>query len=924
MLLPILLNWTVNGQYNQVFESMDDYFYVLSMSIILSIPTILGTLTATFRKQIDGEFSLYLEYAELNLLFMQDITTVMMYIILSYGNLHSKTVWIYFLIQLRLIGVIATVVSFMTRIGQPFFGQKSSVIAVFFIATGRIIRFYELFIGYNSSLTITHSVIQTVGLIIILFQASRWIYIRYTSLDMDSFTRDRNLDSVYSISLLIIGLGTWILMFMYEITDYSSYDMGYFYTEVAIQSSIALLLPIFLYRSFHTQLRSTHDLIEVKRMFIGYISHELRTPLNAVATGLQLLEREMVVAENDEYLDTVKDLQESCTSAVDVLEDMLVSDQIESGELELGHEDIGIQQLLQDAKEYFNKQAQESGIDLSIDYQGYQTELSNYVITGDRVKLLRAAKHLISNGIKFNSEGGAVRVLVHLVIDAAGEEEESLRWLRIDVVDSGQGMTQEVVDGLFSGSIHFRPGTIRLGQGTGLGLFIAKGIFAAHEGRISGISSGIGQGSTFTVELPLHPVGVDGIEPQPSAEGFLDYYNQDQRAMLLIRNPSSSRGGTSSLLVGSTSGNRGVSSSNSNTTSSRPSRSSSSSGPSRRAALSMYSSAAASYPSSSSSSSSGPNARVAEALFRRNPHNNPLVANLSIRTPSSNGTSSHLVGSIIRRNSVSSAMNMNTSSRYSAAMSASFRRHMSSSNLIEKPTESSFNRRTSFLDSFYESVQPGSRKMSSIAPDELAEEISVRPIPTIGVSVVGRREHPDISNVDALKVGLVPFGKVDVSGDDIDVGLKTTGLELTDEKEGAGSSSAKPSPRRRKPRILVVDDARSNRRVICKVLESRCESLDEAEDGQEAVDKVRASMNGESAYRFDLITMDYQMPKLDGPTATKMIRELGFTGMIIGVTGNVLLKDVHHFKALGANMVLAKPLNISLLERAISEANLED
>ena len=64
--------------------------------------------------------------------------------------------------------------------------------------------------------------------------------------------------------------------------------------------------------------------------------------------------------------------------------------------------------------------------------------------------------------------------------------------------------------------------------------------------------------------------------------------------------------------------------------------------------------------------------------------------------------------------------------------------------------------------------------------------------------------------------------------------------------------------------------------------------------------------------------MDYQMPNMDGPTAAKAIRELGYHGFIIGVTGNVLPDDTTHFINCGANKVLYKPVDVNDLDNTIN------
>ena len=84
------------------------------------------------------------------------------------------------------------------------------------------------------------------------------------------------------------------------------------------------------------------------------------------------------------------------------------------------------------------------------------------------------------------------------------------------------------------------------------------------------------------------------------------------------------------------------------------------------------------------------------------------------------------------------------------------------------------------------------------------------------------------------------------------------------------------------PRMLVVDDAKSNRKMLSRVLRSRCSVIVEAEDGQKAVDMVKESMVASagpltrSSALFDLILMDFVMPVMDGTTATLEIRKLGY------------------------------------------------
>ena len=113
--------------------------------------------------------------------------------------------------------------------------------------------------------------------------------------------------------------------------------------------------------------------------------------------------------------------------------------------------------------------------------------------------------------------------------------------------------------------------------------------------------------------------------------------------------------------------------------------------------------------------------------------------------------------------------------------------------------------------------------------------------------------------------------------------------------------------------VLIVDDASMNRKMLRRILEDRVEMIYEAEDGQIAVNMIQDTIDNHEQ-SFDVILMDFVMPNMNGPEATRKIRELGYEGVIIGVTGNTLQSDIDEFKLHGANDVLPKPLDITVME----------
>ena len=122
---------------------------------------------------------------------------------------------------------------------------------------------------------------------------------------------------------------------------------------------------------------------------------------------------------------------------------------------------------------------------------------------------------------------------------------------------------------------------------------------------------------------------------------------------------------------------------------------------------------------------------------------------------------------------------------------------------------------------------------------------------------------------------------------------------------------------KRKLNVLVVDDSSLNRKMIRKMLERLGHFVEEADDGDIAVERFQNSLKAEKY--FDLILMDSQMPRMSGPEAASIIRQLGFTGFIAALTGNALKGDIEEYKRMGADTVLLKPIDSKVLDSLIEE-----
>jgi CheY-like chemotaxis protein len=112
-------------------------------------------------------------------------------------------------------------------------------------------------------------------------------------------------------------------------------------------------------------------------------------------------------------------------------------------------------------------------------------------------------------------------------------------------------------------------------------------------------------------------------------------------------------------------------------------------------------------------------------------------------------------------------------------------------------------------------------------------------------------------------------------------------------------------------RMLIVDDAPTNRKMLVRTLIDKVDVIHEACDGLVAVEKVRESIANNQP--FDVILMDFMMPNMNGPDATRVIRGMGNNSIILGVTGNVGGEDMTHFISRGADGVLPKPFDLTAM-----------
>ncbi|NVK12290.1 MAG: response regulator [Gammaproteobacteria bacterium] len=258
---------------------------------------------------------------------------------------------------------------------------------------------------------------------------------------------------------------------------------------------------------------------QAKSEFLATMSHEIRTPLNAVIGFTQLLLQSSTLSDRDRGFLGHMDVASSGLLAL--INDLLDLSRIEAGKLELETIDFELSCPIKNAIDLYTVKADEHGIQLEfINSLG-----SDIYVTGDPHRISQVVKNLVSNAIKFNSDG-FVRVSL------SGEATESTVKVKIECEDDGIGIPADRIDSLFDKFAQMDSSHTRKYGGSGLGLAICSELIELMEGNIT-VESTIQVGTKFTVglELPL------GRSPAQVTTDHIETSLRDLRVLLVEDNP---------------------------------------------------------------------------------------------------------------------------------------------------------------------------------------------------------------------------------------------------------------------------------------------------------------------------------------------------------------------------------------------------
>src|ERR1700690_1860830 len=273
-----------------------------------------------------------------------------------------------------------------------------------------------------------------------------------------------------------------------------SYNATTFYDrDRRLQGVFAAVREITERKQYERSLReATHRAEQAnsaKSEFLANMSHEIRTPLNAVI-GLGYLLEHTTLSEDQRQL--LAKIQFGGRALLGVINNVLDLSKIEAGEMSLEDEPFDLPDLIRDLGQMLAPQASAKGIELLVQ----SAPSLPRIVSGDASRLRQILINLLGNSIKFTETG-------HVELKAVSTELSSDRVrLRCTVQDTGIGIEPAALERLFTPFTQADASTTRRFGGTGLGLSIARRFVELMGGEI-GVTSTVGEGSTFWIEIPL-------------------------------------------------------------------------------------------------------------------------------------------------------------------------------------------------------------------------------------------------------------------------------------------------------------------------------------------------------------------------------------------------------------------------------------
>ncbi|MCQ8897337.1 ATP-binding protein [Limnobacter humi] len=263
------------------------------------------------------------------------------------------------------------------------------------------------------------------------------------------------------------------------------------------------------------------NMSQAKTKFIATVSHELRNPLNVVLGTASLIEQDLPPGDMQA---SFQQLSSAAESARIILDDLLDASAIERGQLRLERIPFELNNLIQQTVALYTPGATAKDLKLNLQLTGEDPA----VVLGDPTRLKQIVQNLLSNAIKFTATG-QVRCTAELI-----KNQSNLLDLQLMIQDSGIGMREDQLRGLFTPYYQADSATFRKFGGTGLGLSIVKALVEAMQGHIE-VESTPEVGTTFKVRIPFAMQG--GVKAAAQRETANDAHSKPIHCLVVDDEP---------------------------------------------------------------------------------------------------------------------------------------------------------------------------------------------------------------------------------------------------------------------------------------------------------------------------------------------------------------------------------------------------
>ena len=271
---------------------------------------------------------------------------------------------------------------------------------------------------------------------------------------------------------------------------------------IVLFSIILLLLigiMVYIYRTILMKRRIEEEANKAKLQFFTNISHELRTPLTLIADPVNYIIHDDNL--NSQQRSMLQIVQRNVLVLTQLVSEILDFRKVQNGKMELRLSDFNLTESMKQWIMLFSASAQKKHIAISMDAP------DTIMLRADQDKIERICYNLLSNALKYTSEGGEITLTA---------KEENGR-VMISVADNGCGISSDELPYIFDRFYQAK----NAGRGTGIGLAIVKAFTELHHGEVSATSIE-GKGSTFTIHIPVRQKGEVTNQPTEKIEQLVE------------------------------------------------------------------------------------------------------------------------------------------------------------------------------------------------------------------------------------------------------------------------------------------------------------------------------------------------------------------------------------------------------------------